>query len=162
MGYLTRQPPSWRRVVAAAESQYGVLSHAQLLALGLSRQAIKHRVARGKVHRVYRGVYAVGRPQLDRNGQRVAALLACGSGSALSHSASAEFWRFGPQEPSLELTISPPRTIKHPGLQIHRSTTLTAPELITVAASGLQIRCEHSSTSRRGGNTSASTTPSNG
>ena len=109
-----------------------MVTHGQLLALGLAPQAIKHRVARGKLHRLYRGVYAVGRPQLDRNGQRKAALLACATRAALSHSAGLEYWRLGRAHRTLEITICPPRTIKHPGLCIHRSRTLTAPEIITV------------------------------
>ncbi len=78
------------------------------------------------------GVYALGRPELDRNGQRAAALLACGTGAALSHSAGAEFWRFAQRGPEFEITVCPPRTVTHPGLRIHRTTTLTAPEIITV------------------------------
>lgn len=119
-------------MLAAAAAQHGVLTRSQLVAFGLSQDAIKHRVARGKLHRLHRGVYAVGRPQLDRNGRRTAALLACAPGAALSHSAGAEFWRFGPRAPELEVSICPPRAIKHPGLRIHRTTTLTAPEIRTV------------------------------
>jgi hypothetical protein len=85
-------------VLAAAAAQHGVLTHAQLVALGLSGDAIKHRVARGKLHRVHRGVYAVGWPQLDRSGQ-----------------------------------LCPPRRVRQPGIEVHQSHTLTAPELITVA-----------------------------
>lgn len=119
-------------MLTAAAAQHGVLSRAQLVSLGLSGDGISHRVARGKLHRIHRGVYAVGRPQLDRDGQRKAALLACVPGAALSHSAGLECWKLGPAQSRLELTICPPRTVDHPGLTIHRSRTLTAPETITL------------------------------
>ena len=132
MGYPKRQGPGWRAILARAATQYGVITHAQLLQLGLSAQGIKHRVERGKLHRCFRGVYAVGRPQLDRNGQRMAALTACSPGSALSHSAGLEYWKVGPPQQCLEITICPPRTVSHSGLRIHRSRTLTAREIIVV------------------------------
>jgi very-short-patch-repair endonuclease len=62
----------------------------------------------------------------------MAALLACAPGAVLSHSAAIEFWRVGPRRVALELTICPPRRIRHPRLKIHRSLTLTASEIITV------------------------------
>jgi hypothetical protein len=112
-------------VLAAAAAQYGVLTHAQLVSLGLPPDGIWHRVARGKLHRVYRGVYAVGRPQLARSGEQMAALLACAPGAVLSHSAGLELWKVGSRQPQLEVTISPPRRVRHRGLQIHRSRTLS-------------------------------------
>jgi very-short-patch-repair endonuclease len=72
-----------------------VITRAQLLALGFTTKAVKHRVARGRLRPVYRGVYAVGRPQLSRKGQWMAAILACGSGAALSHGSAAALWKFG-------------------------------------------------------------------
>lgn len=119
-------------MLAAAAAQHGVLTHAQLVALGLTSEAIKHRIARGKLHPVYRGVFALGRPQLDRSGQQKAALLACATRSALSHSAGLEYWRLGLPQRRLEITVSPPRRVRHPGLRVHQSRTLTAPEIITV------------------------------
>lgn len=115
-----------------AARQFGVLTHAQLLGLGMSPDAIKHRMARGKLHRVHRGVYAVGRPELDRSGERKAALLACSPGTALSHSAAAEYWSVGSRAAKLELTVCPPRKLDRPGLTIHRSRTLTVAETITL------------------------------
>jgi hypothetical protein len=76
---------------------------------------------------------SLGRPQLDRNGERIAALLACSPGAALSHSAAAEFWSVCGRTDELEITICPPRRVRHSGLKIHQSRTLTAPEIITVA-----------------------------
>ena len=75
-----------------AAEQHGVVTRAQLLGLGLTSDAIDHRLRKGRLHRVHRGVYAVGRPQLTRHGVLLAAVLSCGPGAALSHAAAAELW----------------------------------------------------------------------
>ena len=47
---------------ALARRQHGVVTRAQLLALGFTHDAIMHRLAEGRLHPKWRGVYAVGRP----------------------------------------------------------------------------------------------------
>lgn len=66
-------------------AQHGVVSNEQLAALGLNSRGVAHRVRRGALHRIYNGVSAVGHPLLTRKGRFMAAVLACGVGSALSH-----------------------------------------------------------------------------
>ena len=51
---------SLAKVLALAARQHGVITRAQLLELGLTSEAITHRLRRGKLHQVQRGVYAVG------------------------------------------------------------------------------------------------------
>jgi very-short-patch-repair endonuclease len=75
---------------ALVRRQHGVVTRAQLLELGLSSAAIRHRRATRRLHEVHRGVYAVGRGDLDRLGELMAAVLACGSGAQLSHRSAAE------------------------------------------------------------------------
>jgi hypothetical protein len=58
--------------------QEGVIDHDQLVALGLSPQAIWRRTAVGSLHPRHRGVYAVGHPRLSVGGRRWAAVRACG------------------------------------------------------------------------------------
>ena len=58
----------------------------------MSTGAVEHRVARGRLHPVHRGVYAVGRPEIDGLGRWMAAVLACGPGAFLSHRAAGEHW----------------------------------------------------------------------
>ena len=64
----------------------------QLRQLELTRRAASHRAEVGGLHRVHRGVYAVGHPAIRRVGALRAALLACGEGSAVSHGTAAAFW----------------------------------------------------------------------
>jgi hypothetical protein len=84
-----------RRDAAIAELAnrgHGVVSRAQLTELGLGRGAIEDRVARGSLHPVYRGVYAVGHGLLSRHGRWMAAVLAAGPDAVLSHRSAAELW----------------------------------------------------------------------
>jgi len=81
------------RIVALAERQFGLISAAQLLACGLSRTGIGRWVAAGRLHRLSRGVYALGHRALSIEGELAAALLRGGSGAALSHYTAA--WWLG-------------------------------------------------------------------
>jgi len=63
-----------------------------LLGLGLSRDAVRHRVAVGRLHRLHRGVYALGRPELGRLGAFLAAVFACGPEALLSHESAEALW----------------------------------------------------------------------
>jgi predicted transcriptional regulator of viral defense system len=76
--------PFDRRLAALARRQHGVVGLAQLAQLGLRRSAVAARVKRGRLHRVHRGVYAVGHMSLTRNARFMAAVLACGDGAATS------------------------------------------------------------------------------
>jgi hypothetical protein len=70
--------------VALAGVPHRVVSLEELRALGLDARAVSHRVARGRLHRLHRGVYAVGHPSITREGWWRAAVLACGPGAVLS------------------------------------------------------------------------------
>ena len=63
----------------------GVMTTEELVDAGLTREAIRKRVARGSLHRLYPGVYAVGNPLLDLRGKWRAAVRACGPSAVLSH-----------------------------------------------------------------------------
>jgi very-short-patch-repair endonuclease len=106
--------------------QHGVVTRRQLSALGLSTKAIRHRLASGRLHRVRRGVYAVGRPEITRHGRLLAAVLACGPGAVISHRSAAELWGIaGVHTASIELTV-PCGSVRHgPGLTVHRCDLAT-------------------------------------
>ncbi len=72
-----------------AARQHGVVGIRQLYTLGYSRGTIDRMVASGRLHRISRGVYAVGHARLSRKGRWMAAVIACGSNAVLSHRAAA-------------------------------------------------------------------------
>src|SRR4051812_3807674 len=102
MGHQTlRSSELW----ALARRQHGVITRAQLLTGGVSAEGIKHRVAKGRLHPVRRGVYAVGRPQLTRQGNWMAAVLAAGPGAALSHFAAGALWEICRDRGGIDLVV---------------------------------------------------------
>lgn len=82
---------------ALARRQHGVITHADLLGLGFSRKAIRHRLATGRLQPVARGVYTVGWPLRDRKQGWMAAVRVCGEGAVLSHGSAAALWGIGPE-----------------------------------------------------------------
>jgi very-short-patch-repair endonuclease len=82
---------------ALARRQHGVVSRAQLLELGMPSSAIRRRLDSGRLHRLHRGIYAVGRPDVSTHGRMIAAVLACGPEARLSHQSGADLWRIRPQ-----------------------------------------------------------------
>ena len=82
------------------------MSRAQVLALGFDRGGIERRLTSGRLHRLYRGVYAVGHTVLSRNGAYLAAVLACGPNAALSHRSAAALWGLRPSNaPRIDVTV---------------------------------------------------------
>jgi len=88
-----------------ARRQHGVLTRRDLLALGFTADAIKHRIVTGRLHRVRRGVYAVGRSELTREGRWMAAVLASGDDTILSHGSAAALWGIGPEWRLIEISV---------------------------------------------------------
>ena len=79
-------------ISALAQRQHGVVTRAQLLAVGVGGGAIEGRMASGMLQPLHRGVYAVGHRALRREAWWVAAVLAAGPGAALSYRSAAEIW----------------------------------------------------------------------
>jgi Transcriptional regulator, AbiEi antitoxin/Protein of unknown function (DUF559) len=118
------------RVWSLVRSQHGVVTRNQLLAIGVSRHAIAHRLAEGRLHTVMRGVYAVGRPELTEHGRWMAAVLRVGSGAVLSHETAAVAWGIRPSSGKpIEVSVPEHRSVSAPGIRVHRRTRLTSREV---------------------------------
>jgi very-short-patch-repair endonuclease len=127
MGYQSDQLPERAGVWSLAERQHGVVTRAQLLELGLHPQAIKHRVVKGRLHPLSRGVYAVGRPQVTRHGRWMAAVLSCGPPAVLSHGSAARLWEIGEEWAGrIEVTVTSGAKRRRPGVMVHRRAALVA------------------------------------
>jgi len=114
-----------------ATKQHGVVARRQLLELGLSAQSIQHRLSKGRLHRVHRGVYAVGRPAVGREARWIAAVLACGRGAALSYESAAALWGIGPPPATVEVTIPVASPRRCDNIRVHRRPNLS-PTHVTV------------------------------
>jgi very-short-patch-repair endonuclease len=77
------------RIAALADAQHGSVERPQLLALGLHPRAIGRRIAAGRLHPLYRGVYAVGDRSLPPLGRLAAAVRAVGGDGVASHHSAA-------------------------------------------------------------------------
>jgi predicted transcriptional regulator of viral defense system/very-short-patch-repair endonuclease len=80
------------RIAELAGRQHGVVARRQLEGLGVGREAIEVRLRNGRLHRLYRGVYAVGHRALSKQGRWMAAVFAGGPGAVLSHLSAAALW----------------------------------------------------------------------
>jgi very-short-patch-repair endonuclease len=128
-------------VAALARRQYGVVSMTQLRALGFERGAVDWRARRGRLHRVHRGVYAVGHLRLGVRGQLWAAVLACGGvdAAALSHRTAAAVWDLSPL-PSGKLDVtSLRRSTSTRTLRVHRGDTLNPLNDVVRQPDGLPV-----------------------
>jgi very-short-patch-repair endonuclease len=116
------------RISELAGRQHGVIATPQLIQLGVSKSSIGDRVAAKRLHRIHRGVYAVGHTRLSNEGRWMAAVLACGDCAVLSHRSAAALWGIRrPRNGAIEITV--PRTTgmkTRAGIALHRSTTLIA------------------------------------
>jgi very-short-patch-repair endonuclease len=109
-----------------------VVTRGQLLARGVTSKAIDHRIATGRLHRVRRGVYAVGRPRLTRHGRWMAAVLSCGPEAVLSHASAAALWELRDErEHEIEISVTAPRCPRQPGIRVHRRVALGPPDIAT-------------------------------
>lgn len=110
-----------------------------LVGLGLSTKEVRGLLAAGYLHRVHRGVYAVGRPPVVPLERAAAAVLACGEHAALSHTAAltllglAEHW----PTPLVVTVVAGDR--RPPGIAVHRSRTLRRSDL--TVRMGIRVTC---------------------
>jgi predicted transcriptional regulator of viral defense system len=102
------------RAWALARRDQNVVTHAELLGLGYSPMAIKHRVKTGRLHPKSRGVYAVGSPNLTRYGWWMVAIKTCGPRAVLSHLSAAVLWSIWKGRASQVIITVPPDTNPRP------------------------------------------------
>jgi hypothetical protein len=111
-----------------AREQDGVVHVDQLRRLGLGRKAIEYRARTGRLHRLHKGVYAVGRREITTRGHFRAAVLAI-DGSVLSHRSAAALWGFMPEtEDPVDVVVAGDRRSPR-GIRVHSTTSLPAREV---------------------------------
>jgi very-short-patch-repair endonuclease len=104
-----------------AGRQQGVVSRAQIDALGFTKAQVERRVAQGRLHRLFRHVYAVGHRRISDRAHLLAALLSLGPSAFLSHRTAAAVWGLRAVNPrAIELTVPGSGGRRRPGLTVHR------------------------------------------
>jgi very-short-patch-repair endonuclease len=137
-----------QEIAEIARRQQGVVADWQLAAVGLSASGISRRADTGRLHRIHRGVYAVGHVAPSQHREWMAAVIACarrasghrqgmlGSpetvavldywGAALSHRSAAELWKLLPaRQDAIDVSVRGHGGKKRrPLIRVHRSLTL--------------------------------------
>jgi putative AbiEi antitoxin of type IV toxin-antitoxin system/uncharacterized protein DUF559 len=113
-------------LVSLAASQYGVVTVRQLRAAGIPGSVVSKRVRRGELHRVHRGVYAVGHSALSREGRWLAAVYSGGAGAVLGRLCASALLlridRFPLGVPDVLVPSHSHRPV--PGVRFHRCRSL--------------------------------------
>jgi len=114
-----------RRIAREAAQRRNLITAKRLRELGLSANGIRSRAATGRLHPLLIGVYSTAPPPFDRRQRWLAALLASGAGSLLSHFQSAALLGIAAQPPGPTHVTVPPDSGRRPGqragIVIHRS-----------------------------------------
>jgi len=120
-------PASHRELADLAERQHGIVSIRQLTGpLGYSQTGVHRDVSAGRLHRLYRGVFAVGHTNLSLQGQCLAAVLACGPDALLSHVSAAWLWDLTKTSPLPASVSTPLHRRRRPGIRVHEARSLAA------------------------------------
>jgi very-short-patch-repair endonuclease len=114
-----------RALARFAERQHGHVSRAQALATGMRPGAFDGRVRRGWLHRIHRGVYRVGHTAPLDYDREMAAVLAFGTRTVVSHGSAAYLYGLAPR-PQGDVHLTGPDRRGRRGIQLHRSPLTSA------------------------------------
>ena len=117
-------------IASVAASQRTLVTTDQLARCGLGKDAIAHRVNAGRLHPVFHAVYSVGCGELPPLARELAALLACGTGSFISHHSAAYVWGLRKDPPALvEVSVVGRCRDSRQGIRVHRIRTIDQREI---------------------------------
>jgi hypothetical protein len=106
------------QLAGLAERQHGLVTAAQLARLGLDASARSKRIRAGSLHRIHRGVYAVGHRRLSQEGRWMAAVLAAGDGAGLAGLSAAVLWQIWRRKTDTIDVVAPGRRRGQPGFRL--------------------------------------------
>ena len=112
-----------------ASAQHSVVTRGQALDRGLSRAALEHRLAQGRLLRMHSGVYRLDGHPGSWHQTLTAAVLAAGPGAVVSHRGAAFLHRLAGVDPRAEVSVDAGRAPRLPGLRIHRVAALGRPDV---------------------------------
>src|ERR1700753_649034 len=113
-----RRTPRGGALAELAQRQHGVVSARQLTELGFPKATISDAVRQGRLHSIYRGVYAVGHEALSWEGRCLAAVLA-DEPAVASHRTAAWIWGLLRTRPGTFHLIAPTRRHRKKLVVVH-------------------------------------------
>jgi very-short-patch-repair endonuclease len=121
MARKTRLAQREARLWKLSARQHGVVARKQMRFLGMTEDMIDHAVAAGRLHRVFRNAYALGRSPTNEHSRLMAAVLACGKGAVVSHRSAGGLLGLLDRGPAVIDVIAPPsRSRAIDGIYLHR------------------------------------------
>jgi Protein of unknown function (DUF559) len=121
-------------IAALATRQHGVVARRQLLELGIGRRSIEHRLARGRLRRLWpgrRAAYAVGHEALTQAGRATAGVIVAGPGAVVSHWTAAALHGIDDRRRAVVHVTAPKERRSRRGLFIHHAR-LPAEEVVVL------------------------------
>jgi very-short-patch-repair endonuclease len=125
---VKRRTPDGHALAELARRQHGVVSRRQMLELGHARATISVWEQDGKLHRLHRGVYAVGHEALSWDGRCMAAVLA-NEPAVASHITAGWAWGLLRYKPGTFHLTAPTRRHRKERVVVHFAQL--APEDVT-------------------------------
>jgi very-short-patch-repair endonuclease len=114
-----------------AARQHALVERTQANQIGFDDDLLHRRVLAGRLVRVFPGVYRVAGAQTSHEQLLLAACLAAGPGSAVSHRAAAHEWELAEFPDLVEIVTPRAQWPRLRGVRVHRSTDLR-PDHVTV------------------------------
>jgi len=112
-----------RAIVDLVARQQGVVTHAQLVEIGVGRRTLDRWLTSGRLRIMHRNVYGFGPRPLTKRGKWLAAVLAMGPGAFLSHESAAALWRLAGDRPKVHVNAPAGRQVRmgrRSGIKVHR------------------------------------------
>ena len=114
-----------RTIAQLARVQHAVFTGSQMLDLGISRSALDHRVAVGRLTRVDPDVFHIAGAPLTWEARVLAYVLVAGPEAVASHRCAAALWGIeGFVRGTPELTVPRGKRFRRSGARVHESTDL--------------------------------------
>lgn len=111
----------WSICLTLASRQKGIVTLAQLLGADIHASRVKRWAAKGLLHRLHHGVYAVGHLALAPLALEQAALLACGDRGLISHTSALGLWGIVSAPPSeVHVMVVGHDCRRKAGIRVHR------------------------------------------
>ena len=117
-------PPRNATIAVLAARQHGAVATRQLYAAGLSATQIRADLRSGRLHRLHRGVYAVGYRTKDPYAAYHAAALAIGDEAVVSHLSAAQLWGLLQRSPGVIHVTGTGRAQSRRGICFHHTCSL--------------------------------------